>query len=401
MKQLDINNIEIVTTTDYSKKLTIDGVTESYPVYRIKLECLYYNDQNDRIATWLSKFKSDHPDFGVDSPDYNDEIHKMIVDSNPDAFKKTKKNIELYNQREPGVILMDGRVIDGNRRFTCLRELSREDDKFGFFEAVILPHSYDNENGKKIIKALELAIQHGTDKQVDYDPINKLVGIYRDLIEDGHAFTIKEYARYIDQKESEVQKSVDIANLMIDYLDFLNAPKQFYIAVEHNINGPLYEMQSVLKKITDEEQKEEMKKAMFSAILFLSGDITREVRKYRSIADSGITEEFFGKQRDIVDKVTDKIIEINGPVTPKSLGEQVTNDKVLMDEIQDSLDDEYGRVTSAKVRSTPIKLVEQAISKIDAIDKVSLQVADYKNELRKKLEDLEQKAGKLRALLDE
>ena len=140
---------------------------------------------------------------------------------------------------------------------------------------------------------------------------------------------------------------------------------------------------------------------MFSAILFLSGDITREVRKYRSIADSGITEEFFGKQRDIVDKVTDKIIEINGPVTPKSLGEQVTNDKVLMDEIQDSLDDEYGRVTSAKVRSTPIKLVEQAISKIDAIDKVSLQVADYKNELRKKLEDLEQKAGKLRALLDE
>ena len=74
MKQLDINNIEIVTTTDYSKKLTIDGVTESYPVYRIKLECLYYNDQNDRIATWLSKFKSDHPDFGVDSPDYNDVI---------------------------------------------------------------------------------------------------------------------------------------------------------------------------------------------------------------------------------------------------------------------------------------------------------------------------------------
>lgn len=401
MQQLDINNIEVVIPTDYTRKLTIDGVTQPYPVYRIKLECLYYNDQNDRIATWLSKFKSDHPDFGVDSPDYNKEIHKMIVESNPDAFKKTKKNIGLYNQREPGVILMDGRIIDGNRRFTCLRELSEEDDKFGYFEAVILPHSYDNENGKKIIKALELTIQHGTDKQVDYDPINKLVGIYRDLIEDGHAFTIKEYARYIDQKESKVQEFVDIANLMIDYLDFLNAPKQFYIAVEHNINGPLHEMQTILKKITDEEQKEEMKKAMFSTILFLSGDITREVRKYRPIVNSGITEDFYEEQSAIVDMVTDKIIDIDGPVTPTSLGAQVTNDTALRERIQTSLDNEYDRVGSANTRAAPIRLVEQAIGKIDAIDEVALEIADRKDELREKLVDLEQKVEKLRKLLDE
>ena len=401
MQQLDINNIEMVIPTDYTRKLTIDGVTQPYPVYKIKLDCLYYNDQNDRIATWLSKYVSDHPGFDVNSPDYNRVIHQLIVDSNPDAFKKTKKNIGLYNQREPGVILMDGRIIDGNRRFTCLRELSEEDDKFGYFEAVILPHSYDNDNGKKIIKALELTIQHGTDKQVDYDPINKLVGIYRDLIEDDHAFTIKEYARYIDQKESKVQESVDIANLMIDYLDFLNAPKQFYIAVEHNINGPLHEMQTILKKITDEEQKEEMKKAMFSTILFLSGDITREVRKYRMIADSGITEKFYTEQSEIVDRVTDKIIGIDGQVTPKTLAEQVTNDKKLTGDIQDSLNNEYERVANAKVRSTPIKLVEQAIGKIDAIDSVTLKVADFKDELREKLDELEQKTKELRELLNE
>ncbi len=401
MQQLDMNNNQVVIATDFTKKLTIDGVTRPYQVFKIKLDHLYYNDQNDRIATWLSKFKTDHPDFGLESENYNDEIHKMIVASNPDAFKKTRANIQLCDQREPGVILMDGRVIDGNRRFTCLRELSQEDDKFGYFEAVILPHSYDDNNGKKIIKALELTIQLGVDNPVDYDPINKLVGVYRDLIEDGHSFTVKEYARYINQKESKVQESIDIANLMIDYLDFVNAPKQFYIAVEHNLNGPLHEMYSILKKIPDEEMREEMKLAMFSAILFLPGDITREVRKYRPIAESGITDEFFNEQSEIVDEVIDKIANIEGNVTPKALAEQVTNDESLRERIQDSLDSEKERIDNANARSAPIKLVDQAIGKIGAIDKLSLAVVDNKDELGRKLEELEEKVSKLRASLDE
>ena len=401
MIKLDINNPELVKPTDFTRKLTIDGETEAYQVFRIKLDCLYYNNQNDRIATWLSKYESDHGPLTVESPEYNDVIQEMTKESNPKAFEKTKKNIASYMQREPGVILQDGRIIDGNRRFTCLRELSKEDPKYGYFEAVILPHSYDSETGKKAIKALELTIQHGTDKQVDYDPINKLVGIYRDLIEDGHAFTIKEYARYIDQKESEVQKYVEVANLMVDYLDFIGAPKQFYIAVEHNINGPLNEMQTILKKFQDEELHEDMKQAMFGTILYLDGDITREVRKYRKSADAGITREFHDEQNKLVDRISEKIGDIDEPITPTVISEKIVNDKELKADISESLDQEFERVSNANARSAPLNLVKQALMKVQAIDRADAKIADHKDELLERLNELEEQVAKLKEYLNE
>lgn len=171
----------VVEKTSLTRKLTIDGVTKAYPVYRVRLDQLFYNDQNDRIATWISQYKSEN---GADSfseldrASYNAIIEQFIIQSNEAAIEKTQMNIQLVHQREPGVILADGRVIDGNRRFTCLRRLALNDEEFNWFETVIL--DTDIENGKKQIKMLELAIQHGEEKKVDYNPIDRLVGVYQD-----------------------------------------------------------------------------------------------------------------------------------------------------------------------------------------------------------------------------
>lgn len=43
----------VVIKTEMTTKLTIDGITKVYPVYQVRLDYLYYNDQNDRIATWI------------------------------------------------------------------------------------------------------------------------------------------------------------------------------------------------------------------------------------------------------------------------------------------------------------------------------------------------------------
>ena len=43
----------LVKPTGLSKKLTLAGETKAYPVYQVRLDALYYNDQNDRIATWI------------------------------------------------------------------------------------------------------------------------------------------------------------------------------------------------------------------------------------------------------------------------------------------------------------------------------------------------------------
>ncbi len=383
--ELDLNNPNIVQETEISKKLTIDGTTKTYPVYRIRLDQLYYNDQNDRIATRISKYNAENGNIDVDSPNYNEIIHEMIKEDNPDAFKKTKNNIRDFEQRESGVVLRDGRIIDGNRRFTCLRELSQEDPKFNYFDAVILNNTYDDEYGRKTIKALELTLQHGTEKQVDYDPINKLVGVYRDLIEEGHAFEDEEYARCINQKVSEVRKSKGLAKLMVEFLDFINAPKQFYIAMNMNINGPLVEMYAVLKKLPDDDMRERFKKHMFTALLYGSGDMTRDIRRFKKLAESELSDDYLRTADEISDAVIEKIADIDEPITQEVISEKIKSDTDLARKIEDAVSGEFDRVSALTAKEAPLNLVDQATAKVQAINKTSISIVDQRKELEDKL----------------
>src|SRR5690625_5425825 len=96
-----------VIPTEYSRKLTIDGHTDSYQVFKIRLDQLFYNDQNDRIATWVSKYKAENniDTLNVDDEQYNNIIENFIYKINHKAIDKTKNNIELVSQREQRDVL--------------------------------------------------------------------------------------------------------------------------------------------------------------------------------------------------------------------------------------------------------------------------------------------------------
>ena len=53
---------------------------------------------------------------------------------------------------------------------------------------------------KKQIKLLELAIQHGEEKKVDYDLIDYAIGTYRDIVQTG-LLTVEEYAASANETE--------------------------------------------------------------------------------------------------------------------------------------------------------------------------------------------------------
>lgn len=79
----EINEDNLIKT-GLTNKLTVDGITKAYDVYKIKLNELYYNDQNDRIATWISKYKAENELENFDLNDieyYNDIIHEFIKKS--------------------------------------------------------------------------------------------------------------------------------------------------------------------------------------------------------------------------------------------------------------------------------------------------------------------------------
>lgn len=292
-----------------SKKLTIQGMTKIFDVYRIPIEHLIYNKKNGRIATYVSQFIDEGNEFPMgDNEAFNKIIEDYIEKSNPDALKKTKANIKIMSQTEPAVVLANGVVLDGNRRFTSLRQLSREGAgaEFSYFEAVIL------ENGnytEKDIKRLELNLQHAVESKVDYNPIDRLVDIYRDLIEEGGTFSPEEYARETQMTLNKVEEEIAIANLMVEYLDYVRQPLKFYIARDQKIDGPIREIYKILKsKNIDLDRIEDIKEFLFLNILSLGGDISRRIREIRSVIEDGkLSTELFNEldESQILDDAND------------------------------------------------------------------------------------------------
>lgn len=359
---------KLVVRTTMTRKLTVDGITNAYPVYKVRLDCLFYNDQNDRIATWMSQYKSQNngkaPDL-TNKDEYNEIIEKFIVESNPDAIKKTQTNIELVDQREPGVILADGRIIDGNRRFTCLRRLASKNDRFMYFETVILDRNY--ENSAKQIKMLELAIQHGEESKVDYSPIDRLVGVYNDIV-DTKLLSEEEYARSTNESLTDIKRRVELSILMIEFLEFINAPKQFYIARDLQVYYPLEELQKILKKCHSEDEKEDIKISVFNNILLQpAGDMTRFVRNFKNILGTAFQEDFIEEQKELAAKSIENLPE-TGKVNTTVIREVIRSNDELNQEMERSVEKALTKVKKNDTRNRPIQLAEKATTFLESID---------------------------------
>ena len=359
-----------VIKTDRATKLTVDGITDTYPIYQVRLDLLYFNDRNDRIATWISQYMAENGASSFDRSDlekYNDIIQDFITQSNPDKIKATQNNIEFIGQQKHGVVLNDGRIIDGNRRFTCLRNLSKKDPRYNYFETVILERDF--ENNAKQIKMLELQIQIGEESRVDYNPIDRLVGIYHDIIEN-QLLSVKDYAQSTNQTEAEVERMKDLAILLVEFLEAINAPGQYYIARDMDLNGPLVELQGILKNIKDAERREEVKYAVFTNFLMQpSGDMTRFVRELKQVVKEKETkylDEFVEKEMVITEKVLDQL-PAPGMVTRETIN-VLRADKRTQEELRQTMEITTNKVKAKQTRNKPAQILLKAGDSLETID---------------------------------
>ena len=358
---------ESVQKTQQVVKLTVDGETSNYPVYRVRLDNLFFNDQNDRIATWISQYKAEHGEKSLDRDNvdhYNDVIQEFVEKSNLDKIKQTQENIKLLNQQKYGVVLNDGRIIDGNRRFTCLRNLSKESDNFNYFETVILEKDY--EHSAKQIKMLELQIQIGSEERVDYDPIDRLVGIYRD-IEESKLLTEEEYARSTNKKVNTIRRELDIAKLLVEFLEAIKAPKQYYLARELQLDGPIRELYGALNNISDEDKKQVFKYIAFSNLLMKpDDDMTRFIRNLKGISKSVYIDEFIEKEEDIAEELLDSLPE-NHKINSDIISE-IRADETKKEEFKRTMKVVDSKVRVKETRDKPNQMIKNAIDSLKSID---------------------------------
>lgn len=247
--------------TGQIKKLTVSGqVSNSWDVYKIPLEYLYYNDKNGRINTVYKQYQSENEQLNPEPGDseYNKIFEKFIYNSNSRALDDTLQSIKEKTQQEPGVVLPDGRVIDGNRRFTALRMYQTQDNIPKTFEAVILPLDGNSGNDEKKIKELELDLQLGREERVNYDPIDRIFDVY-DTIEVEKLMTIEEYKKASGAGNTKgINRDIRLAKLILKFINIIspggNPVDKFYLARELKLDGPIEEIEGTINKLKDKEK---------------------------------------------------------------------------------------------------------------------------------------------------
>ena len=308
-------NIEKTTLT---KRLTIGGETKDYPVYKFPLEYLYYNDQNGRINTVYHQYISNHgkliPEIG-DSK-YNEIFEKFIFESKKQALKDTQISISEKGQQEPGVILSDGRVIDGNRRFTALRRIQRDTNIKQYFEAVILSFDIKNKLDEKKIKELELDLQLGREERVSYDPIDRIFDVYN-TIEVQKLMTPEEYKKASGAGNTKrINKDLRLADLIIKFLSIVapneNPIDKFYLARELKLDGPLEDIERTINKLKKDKETITQNVLTILAVQIAKSevgdrDITRKIRdvKYNILENPEMKEHFISATDEHVDNIID------------------------------------------------------------------------------------------------
>ena len=393
------------------KRLTIDGKTDEYETYLVPIKYLFYNNLNGRIATYIEEYNDLHPEgelnletlFNTDIDKYNDLISDFIKKSSNDnevSFKNTKRDIKAKGQQVPGVILTDGRIIDGNRRFTAIRELSLEegDPRFDYFETVILPApDVSDKDGWKRIKSLELYLQFNVDEKKGYNRIDFLVSFYKDTVNpETKMFDKKQYCYASGISAGEYEKNVNIIRIMLDYLEWRNKPKAFYILKNEKLDGPIEDIAAKAKKMSEEEWNSIKDYIYLHMSHVQSGDRTRDIRDL--IKSAKENSGFFKSYKEEVDK-SGKLPELIKAVVikdQKATSSEDTKTKLetakAAEECLVKAYDEakyQDRVTSAT--NEPIKLFIDAVSKISGIDLavVANMSSEKKDLIKEKIIDLE------------
>lgn len=327
---------------------------------------------------------------------FNKIIESFIDKSNPDSLKRTKANIEKFGQMEAAVVLTDGTLVDGNRRFTALRQLHGEGKgaQFNYIKVVVLGNSYT----KKEIKTLELNLQHAQEARVDYNPIDRLVDIYRDLIAPNHQFNLAEYAREVDQTENEVQKDIDVAQLMIDYLDYIKRPNMFYIARQQKLDGSLREIYRILKskKIASDDY-DDVKEILFTILLMAKGEKKYIFRDVRGVVENPKRLRKFVEKLDSplndLDKCLSNSIVSENVETEENKADQVKNNgenfgvevpKELVDQVNEIVGTEIDNNKLNKAEKAPLKALSKAVNYMRESDPQALFYISEKSESDKK-----------------
>ncbi|QYF86206.1 hypothetical protein [Brevundimonas sp. PAMC22021] len=293
-----------------SEKLFYKGEPQRFNVYRIDLDLLVYNRHNGRIESEMLTWQFDHD---VDEHAYDEVIHKRIADylwnTNEERNRHTLKDLKEKQQQRPGIVSLDGVIIDGNRRAMLLNRIVPR----RHFEAVILPDAYYDDE-REIVR-LETQYQIGEDSKLDYGPLEKYLKVKR-LVRQLD-YPTSEVADMMATTKGEVEKWLSIMDLMDDYLEHIGCAGLYTMLKEPSgatKEGMFVDLHLDMKRLdkgtasvpwpTSTIDEIDLRTIQFDYIRFGSG-LLDAGKDYRRISHDGRGERTFFAKEDIWRKFRD------------------------------------------------------------------------------------------------
>lgn len=237
----------------------------------------------------------------------------------------------------------------------------------------------------KDIKKLELQIQN-LEEKVSYNPIDRYVGVYRNLLADDSEFTVTEYAQDINETDKKVYEYMNNTRIMLDYLEFIGKPLQFHYARENKLDGTLNEIKKILKANgMDEQEKQLIKETAFSEF-----STSVDSKKIRKLIDACRNEDVFDQER------IDKAKELNNDVY-NSFHENGFLDPEVKQKVSDFSDDLIEDASISKEQNKEEKLLIHAIKDVTKVDKDKIQHMndELKNSFDERLIELKEELDEL------
>ena len=364
-------------------------------VSRIDLKYLVYNQYNGRIGTLVKAYEKENGPISAETPEGKKLIEEFLWNSHVDNNNRTMSNLEEVGQRDPGIVTLDGVIIDGNRRAFLLDKIARKNnDHPAYFDAVILPDVMGDANIREI-KKLETQYQMGLDEKLGYNALEKYLQI-QTLVD--NEFDFAEIAKFMNEDETQIKKFWEVKQLMDEYLSYLGY-ENMYTRLEHSEDW-FWRLQESMNRFdlsngnpstkvdweyTDYDVND-LKMIMFDYIRVsreAGGDLLGGAQAYRDICTANKngffrveniwkefakqhSEDFYNIDEPSIDDYRNQNPDLELTKVLKQRDKDFT--ERLENQVKTNFFTTKRKIENDIEKGEPKKLLESALSKIEAID---------------------------------
>ncbi|MGC9615222.1 hypothetical protein ACO2FM_04560 [Staphylococcus pasteuri] len=161
---------------------------------------------------------------------------------------------------------------------------------------------------------------------------------------------------------------IDRANLMVEFLEFINMHEHYYLARDWELDGPLGEITSVLNKIKSEEEREDLKNVIFTNIAAKPDtDMTRYIRKIKNIINTPQFKPFVEDNMNLTEQFLEKFDD-EDEITVEFINKEIRGDEELREELKNTYDKYQEKVKKRNSINAPKNQIEKAIDALQNID---------------------------------